>query len=611
MADLTEPVSAAPHVEQPQGDKDPATDAAVCVQMKAHSPISTLIAADGDTKTAVATAVAKGDGEGELGAVSSCNPISNNDKKHAPASEKHEHGRPALSNLHPSLFPTSVLPLLAPNTPSPPPVGTEVAQAHDPASLLSTGATADAGSIFASPIPSTPNTKSFQEDDVVIAEKGDDIAESEIQGHSSLPFSSETMSSTTPQPPLVTADKPSSPGDFAHLETRHMSASAQDTISFQSSTCSSSSSSLSEYLIIGQAQVESELDDQHSERSYSSRDSFYGSGDGEGEHYHEGGETSETSQDSQSEDRTSTPQRTARRRSTQQQQHHHHRSAFSDGHPTDYQQDQQYQYQFIQQQLQQQQQQQQQKQRITQSAIEAADEDESLYSAASASSSSSSSSRTSSPVPEKTRKRRSRRVPQEESRSANPQLGASSSSSSKGSGAPLPALKLPSLSASLGGLSKSIFEFVLASVVCLSLLSCMFAFSYVSSGTKHLLGWYADQHIGQRIRDGIKEREHFVQEALEKIAGEEYAKVKRRSRQQYQQPQQQAPHGHQNRYQQQYQQQREQRQQERDQQQQQRKQEECDRGRLSSAEWQELIRAASMSFMAKFTASPAAAGRRR
>ncbi|KAF9280696.1 hypothetical protein BGZ68_007071, partial [Mortierella alpina] len=457
-------------------------------------------------------------------------------------------------------------------------------------------------------IPSTPNTKSLQEDNVVIAEKGDVIAESEIQGHPSPSFSSETIFSTTPQPPCVIADKSSSPRAFTHLEPRHMSASASapDTISFQSSTCSSSSSSLSEYLIIGQEQVESEFDDQQSERSYSSRDSFYGSGDGEGEHYHEGGETSETSQDSQSEDRATTPQRTTRRRSSQQQQQHH-RSTFSDGHPTEYQQDQQYQYMFIQQQLQQEHQ-----QRITQSAVKATEEDELLHSA-----SSSSTTRTSSPVPEKSRKRRSRRAPQEESTSTK-SCGETSSSSSRNSSTPLPALKLPSLSGSLGGLSKSIFEFVLASVVCLSLLSCMFAFSYVSSGTKHLLGWYADQHIGQRIRDGLKEREHFVQETLEKMAGEEYVKVKRRSRQQYQQqPQQQPPYGHQNRYQQQYQQQREQRQQKREQQQQQqqqqqqRQQEEYERRRLSTAEWQELIRAASMSFMAKFTASPATTGRRR
>ncbi|CAO3565902.1 unnamed protein product [Mortierella alpina] len=609
MTDLAEPVSDALHVKEPQGEKDPAKPVAACAQMKAHSPLSTSIVVDGDTRTAVATAAAKGDGEGELGVVSSCNPTSNN-HKHAPAFEKHEHGCPAVSNPHPSLLPTP----LAPNTPSHPPGGTEVAQAHDPASLLPTGTTANGVSVSTRLIPSTPNTKSFPEDDVVIADKGDALVESEIQGHSSPPFSSETMSSTAPQPPCVFADKPSSPNAFTHLETPHMSASApasaHETLSFQSSTCSSSSSSLSEYLIIGQEQVESEFDDQQSERSYSSRDSFYGSGDGEGDHYHEGGETSETSQDSQSEDRASTPQRSTRRRSSQQP--HHHRSAFSDGHPTDYQQDQQYQYMFIQQQLQQ--------QRITQLAPKAADENESLDSA-----SSSPSTRTSSPVPENTRKRRSRRVPQEESSSTQPQCetSSSSSSSSMGSGVPLPALKLPSLSASLGGLSKSIFEFVLASVVCLSLLSCMFAFSYVSSGTKHLLGWYADQHIGQRIRDGIKEREHYVQEALEKMAGEEYAKVKRRSRQQYQP--QQPPYGHRaNRYQQQYQQQREQRQQERDQQQQQqqqqqqkrqqqqqRQQEEYERGRLSTAEWQELIRAASMSFMAKFTASPAAASRRR
>ncbi|KAG0240511.1 hypothetical protein BGX31_001871 [Mortierella sp. GBA43] len=136
--------------------------------------------------------------------------------------------------------------------------------------------------------------------------------------------------------------------------------------------------------------------------------------------------------------------------------------------------------------------------------------------------------------------------------------------------------------------------------------------------TNHLLGWYSDQRIGQRIRDTIKEREMYVQEALEKMAGEEYARVKRRSQQfqqQRQQQQQQQQHGNPygQRYQQQYQQQREQRQREKE-----REREKVPRDRdqekkkegLSPAEWQELIQAASISFMSKFTASPARGPRR-
>lgn len=156
----------------------------------------------------------------------------------------------------------------------------------------------------------------------------------------------------------------------------------------------------------------------------------------------------------------------------------------------------------------------------------------------------------------------------------------------------LPALKIPSVR----GLTKSVFEFIVASVVCLSLISCMFALSYVSTGANRLVGWYSDQKIGQRFRDGIKEREHFVQETLEKMAGEEYAKVKRQSRQYGQQQQHQQQ---QSRHQQQYHQERDHRYQ-----QQQQRQEQQERGRLSPAEWQELIRAASMSFMAKFSSAP-------
>ncbi|KAG0051881.1 hypothetical protein BGZ90_006648, partial [Linnemannia elongata] len=182
--------------------------------------------------------------------------------------------------------------------------------------------------------------------------------------------------------------------------------------------------------------------------------------------------------------------------------------------------------------------------------------------------------------------------------------------------AAMPVFRLPTIR----GMTKSIVELMVASVVCISLISCMFAFSYISTGANHALGWYSDQQIGQRIRDSLKKREHVLQETLEKMAGEEYVKVKRQSqqyRQHHQQQQQQQarpgspspPYGpggssyYQHRYQQQYQQQREQRQQQQQQQQQQQKayQDDPDRGRLSTAEWQELIRAASVSFMAKWT----------
>ncbi|KAF8958206.1 hypothetical protein BGZ46_002019 [Entomortierella lignicola] len=165
---------------------------------------------------------------------------------------------------------------------------------------------------------------------------------------------------------------------------------------------------------------------------------------------------------------------------------------------------------------------------------------------------------------------------------------------SSGSFLSLPTLQVPSIR----GISRSIIEFVVVSAVCVTLMTCLFAFSYFSTGANHLLGWYSDQQIGQRIRDGLKEREHMVQEALEKMAGEEYVKVKRRSRQyqqQYQQQYQSSAYGgnpYQHKYQQQYQQEREQRQQQQQQQQHQ---------GLSTAEWQDLIRAASMSFLSKWS----------
>ncbi|KAF9430811.1 hypothetical protein BGZ94_003600 [Podila epigama] len=136
---------------------------------------------------------------------------------------------------------------------------------------------------------------------------------------------------------------------------------------------------------------------------------------------------------------------------------------------------------------------------------------------------------------------------------------------------------------SLRGITKSIVEFVVAAFVCVSLVSVMFAFSYVSTGTKHLLGWYSEQQFGQRIRERVRQREHFVQEALEKMAGEEYLNIKRSRHHFQQQQQQQHPYGQQHHHHHQHQ------------------QPPFERETLSNAEWQELIRAASMNFLAKFS----------
>ncbi|KAF9333591.1 hypothetical protein BG006_003425 [Podila minutissima] len=315
-----------------------------------------------------------------------------------------------------------------------------------------------------------------------------------------------------------------------------------------SATSFSSSSSLSEFLLIGRTEREDSEFDRHSEQSFESHDSF-------GERYNE---TLDTSNLSQSSTNSSTSEPSIQRESHRQnhrhsrvcdeeyeqysnesfQDYHRHKSSKSPEPP---------------------------KERNTASNSE--------------SSSSFRFDRPSSPTnSERTRKRRSHRAspPPEDSHVApapSPMLP------------PLPALKLPSVR----GIAKSMVELVIATVVCVSLVGAMFAFSYVSTGTKHLLGWYSDQRFGQRIRERIREREHFVQEALEKMAGEEYVKIKRRSRagqQQYSY----ASSGNQYNRQQHYQ----------DQQQQQNEQP-YERESLSNAEWQELIRAASMSFMAKFS----------
>ncbi|KAF9137195.1 hypothetical protein BG015_002808 [Linnemannia schmuckeri] len=399
---------------------------------------------------------------------------------------------------------------------------------------------------------------------------------------------------------------PSSNSRLSPLHVHPHAPTVTDSSSFVSSSSaspsSSSSSSLSDYLIIGQEQVERDDSecDQRSEHSYaSSRDSY-------GERYAEDLMYDDASQDSHSEYHSPTPSsppssslshRDTPRRRTSRPRRRSPRPfdkeddegerpdlsrTFSEG------------YAF------------EQQQRITESttrsSVRIEDEEEEIPMLSSRPQSRSSTN--------KTYKRRSHKTT-DDSRS-------SPSDASPVAAAPvaaMPVFKLPTIR----GLTKSIVELVVASVVCISLISCMFAFSYISTGANHALGWYSDQQIGQRIRDGLKKREHVLQETLEKMAGEEYVKVKRQSqqyRQHHHQQQHQArpgspspPYGpgggayYQNRYQQQYQQQREQRQQQQQQQQQQQKayQDDPDRGRLSTAEWQELIRAASVSFMAKWT----------
>ncbi|KAG0033183.1 hypothetical protein BGZ81_009154 [Podila clonocystis] len=323
-----------------------------------------------------------------------------------------------------------------------------------------------------------------------------------------------------------------------------------------SATSFSSSSSLSEFLLIGQPEREDSEFDRHSEQSFESHDSF-------GETYNETLDTSNLSQSSASSS-TGEPSRQRNRRCESRRQNHRHSRVCDEEYE-------QYSDESF-----------QEYHRHESSNSPEPPKKRGTDSNSEPLSSSSSSSRfgrQSSPTnSERTRTRRSHMSspPPEVSHASAPAPVPASSPVLP----PLPALKLPSVR----GIAKSMVELVIATVVCVSLVGAMFAFSYVSTGTKHLLGWYSDQHFGQRIRERIREREHFVQEALEKMAGEEYVKIKRRSRA----GQQQYGNQHNRQY---YQ----------DQQQQQNEQPH-ERESLSNAEWQELIRAASMSFMAKFSA---------
>ncbi|KAG0088499.1 hypothetical protein BGZ93_006701 [Podila epicladia] len=316
-----------------------------------------------------------------------------------------------------------------------------------------------------------------------------------------------------------------------------------------SSTSFSSSSSLSEFLLIGQTEREDSEFDRHSEQSFESHDSY-------GERYNEALDTSSLSQSSAS----SSTGEPSMQRESHRQNHRHSRvcdeeyEQYSDGSFQGY-----HRHKFS-------------------TSPEPSKERSAEFN--SGHSFSSRFVRPSSPTnSERIEKRRAHRAsPPPE----NPHAPAPASSPIL---PPLPALKLPSVR----GIAKSMVELVIATVVCVSLIGAMFAFSYVSTGTKHLLGWYSDQRFGQRIRERIREREHFVQEALEKMAGEEYVKIKRRSRagqQQYGYTSSGNQYNRQN-YQDQQQQQNEQ---------------PYERESLSNAEWQELIRAASMSFMSKFSA---------
>ncbi|KAF9357167.1 hypothetical protein BGX26_004136 [Mortierella sp. AD094] len=392
--------------------------------------------------------------------------------------------------------------------------------------------------------------------------------EKDVPSRTNTPLSIETTGLTTQGSPLkISQPLPRATVEEGHDKTLPPSLNVHtlaDSNAFLSSTSStSSSSSLSEYLLIGQEQVEKEDSEcgHHSDHSCDSYGEQYGSSTG--------GEYSDASLDSQGED--------AHSGQRQQQHHHHHphahsqprrrrnrhRAPYVEGSenehyefPEGYQDEIEHGPHSSQ-------------QRITETATNESDKSQNTH------------------------------------KSSHKKKRDSASSQAEAPAAPASFLSLPTLKVpSIRGISRTVIEFVVVSAVCVTLMTCLFAFSYVSTGANHLLGWYSDQQIGQRIRDGIKEREHMVQEALEKMAGEEYVKVKRRSRQYQQQHQQTYGYGnpYQQRYQQQYQQEREQRQQQQQQQ---------EKEGLSTAEWQDLIRAASISFMARFSKPTPVRGPRR
>ncbi|KAG0012779.1 hypothetical protein BGZ80_011517 [Entomortierella chlamydospora] len=454
-------------------------------------------------------------------------------------------------NLPPSAVPSteaaSNYPSPSPSSPSSP-LLTVPAEEVIPTSTVVTDHKDEGESITAN---SSSPIKSCQTPVLIDAENDQDLdnasneMEKDVPSRTNTPLSIETTGLTAQGSFLKTSQSlpRATVEDVPFLNAR----TPADSDAFLSSTSStSSSSSLSEYLIIGQEQVEKE-DSEYDRRSDHSSD-FYGEQYGS----FAAGEYSDASLDSQGEDVHFNPQ--------QQEQHHHsqsrrrrnrHRTSFVEGSDNEL-------YEFPE---------------------GYQDEDEHGPH-------SSQHRITETDTYESHRKKRDSVLSQAE--------------------ASAPLLSLPTLKApSIRGISKSVIEFVVVSAVCVTLMTCLFAFSYVSTGANHLLGWYSDQQIGQRIRDGIKEREHMVQEALEKMAGEEYAKVKRRSRQYQQQHQQTYGYGHGNPYQQKYQQQYRQ---EREQRQQQRQEKEG----LSTAEWQDLIRAASISFMARFSKpTPPVRGARR
>ncbi|KAG0264675.1 hypothetical protein DFQ27_001070 [Actinomortierella ambigua] len=79
--------------------------------------------------------------------------------------------------------------------------------------------------------------------------------------------------------------------------------------------------------------------------------------------------------------------------------------------------------------------------------------------------------------------------------------------------------------ASVGGslpspsqVSKTVLEFVLVGALMFTIVSAAFTFSYVVTATNH---------AGQKLREAIEARERSVQRALERVAGEDYVKVRR------------------------------------------------------------------------------------
>ncbi|KAF9970572.1 hypothetical protein BGZ73_006713 [Actinomortierella ambigua] len=112
--------------------------------------------------------------------------------------------------------------------------------------------------------------------------------------------------------------------------------------------------------------------------------------------------------------------------------------------------------------------------------------------------------------------------------------------------------------------SKMVLEFVLVGALMFTIVSAAFTFSYVVTATNH---------AGQKLREAIEARERSVQRALERVAGEDFVKVRR----QQQQRQHHYHHGTT-----------------------QKQPGVVEDDRLSPAEWQELIHAAVYGLLSKW-----------